>query len=122
MSLVIALLLLSILMNTVSQLCLKRGIMTLGGVNLQNLARPASLMRILRNPFIVIWVALLAPSTFLWLKAISMTELSFAYPFLSLNMVLISVGSILLLKERVTARQCTGIILVLLGIVLISRS
>jgi undecaprenyl phosphate-alpha-L-ara4N flippase subunit ArnE len=109
-------------MNTVSQLSLKRGIMTLHGVNLQNLRSPATLVRILTSPFIVIWAVLLVPSMLLWLKAISMTELSFAYPFLSLNLVFISLGSILFLKERVSARQWTGITLILLGIVLISGS
>jgi undecaprenyl phosphate-alpha-L-ara4N flippase subunit ArnE len=122
LSFVIALLLLSVLMNSVSQLSLKRGILTLRGVSLQSLSRPAVLLRILTSPFIVIWVALLVPSMLLWLKAIAMTDLSFAYPFLSLNLVFISFGATVFLKERVTTLQWSGIVLILLGIVLISRS
>ena len=122
MSLVVTLLLLSVLMNTASQLSLKRGIMALHGVNLQNLTHPTSLVRILTSPFIIIWMVLLVPSMLLWLKAISMADLSFAYPFLSLNLVFIAGGSILFLKERVSSWQWLGIILILLGITLISRS
>ncbi len=122
MSLVVVLLLLSVVMNTASQLSLKRGIMALQGINFQSLARFDTCLRILTNPFILVWMALLAPSMLLWLKAISMTELSFAYPFLSLNMVFISCGSIVFLKERVTAWQWIGIFLVLLGIILISHT
>ena len=119
MSLVVALLLLSVLTNTISQLSLKRGIMTVEGVNL---LQPATLVPVLRNAFILVWFALLIPSMLLWLKAISMVDLSFAYPFLSLNMVFISLGSVLFLKERVTTKQWSGIILILLGIILISQS
>jgi undecaprenyl phosphate-alpha-L-ara4N flippase subunit ArnE len=64
----------------------------------------------------------MVPAMILWLKAISMTDLSFAYPFLSLSLVLIAMGSIVFLKEAMTARQWTGVALILLGIVLISRT
>lgn len=122
MSLVVALLLLSVLTNTVSQLSLKRGIMQLHGVNRESLFRPATLVRVFTNPLILVWLALLIPSMLLWLKAISLVDLSFAYPFLSLNMVFISLGSVAILKERVSVKQWAGIGLILAGIVLISHS
>jgi drug/metabolite transporter (DMT)-like permease len=119
MSFVVVLLLLSVLTNTISQLSLKRGIMTVKGVNFR---QPATVVRVLRNVFILVWLVLLIPSMLLWLKAISMVDLSFAYPFLSLNMVFISMGSVAFLKERVTTKQWSGIILILVGIILISQS
>ena len=122
MSLVVALLLLSVLTNTVSQLSLKRGITQLRGVNRENLFRPATLVRVFTNRFVLIWIALLIPSMLLWLKAISLADLSFAYPFLSLNMVFISLGSVILLKEHVSVKQWAGIGLILAGIIFISQS
>jgi drug/metabolite transporter (DMT)-like permease len=118
----IVILLLSVLMNAVAQVSLKRGMTTLQAGNIRTSPGPASLVYMLTNPFVVIWLALLMPSMLLWLKALSMTDLSFAYPFQSLSLVCISLGSVVFLKERVTARQWTGIVLILLGIVLISGS
>ena len=122
MNSVIAVLLLSVLMNAVSQLSLKRGIMDLQGINSGSLTRSGVFIRILKNPYIVIWIVLLAPSILLWLKAISMTELSFAYPFLSLSFVLIALGSVVFLKEHITIYQWVAIFLIVLGIILISGS
>lgn len=119
---VIVMLLLSVLANTISQLCLKRGITTLRATVSQRFTVPSLLYHTLSNPFIVIWALLTVFAMFLWLKAISMTELSFAYPFLSLSLVLISLGSIVFLRERMTARQWSGVALILVGIVLTSRS
>jgi drug/metabolite transporter (DMT)-like permease len=113
---------LSVLMNAVAQVSLKRGILALKGVTLIDLTRPKFLIRILKNPSIAIWIGLLLPSMLLWLKALSITDLSFAYPFQSLNFVFISLGSILFLKERITGRQGSGIFMILVGIILISRS
>jgi uncharacterized membrane protein len=84
--------------------------------------QPGLLVRVFTNSFLVIWLVLLLPSMLLWLKALSMTDLSFAYPFQSLNLVLISLGSVVFLKERVTTCQWTGIGLILLGLLLISCS
>jgi drug/metabolite transporter (DMT)-like permease len=119
---VVVMLLLSVLMNTVAQLCLKRGVMALRGRSRQTRLHPITLVRFLMNPFMLLWIVLLVPSLFLWLKAISLTELSFAYPFLSLSLVFIILGSIAFLKEQVTTKQWTGIILITFGIILISGS
>ena len=122
MSLIVVMLLLSVLTNTLSQLSLKHGITALHDSNPVGLGRFSVLIRILRNPFIIAWAGLVVPSTLLWLKAISMTDLSFAYPFLSLNLVFISFGSVVFLRERVTAKHWTGVGMILLGIVLIAQS
>jgi drug/metabolite transporter (DMT)-like permease len=115
-------LLLSVLMNAVSQLSLKRGVKEIAAVDGKKLARPAALRPILGNTFIIIWLALLVPSMLLWLIALSMADLSFAYPFQSLSLVFIALGSTVFLKERVMVRQWGGIALILLGIFLISRT
>lgn len=122
MNLIIFFLLLSVLMNSIAQVSLKRGILAIEGVNLRHLVHPALFIRLLANPFISLWFLLLVPTMLLWLKVISMTELSFAYPFQSLSMVFISLGSIIFLKERISPRQWAGIFLILLGIILISSS
>lgn len=121
-SVLLTLLLLSVLLNAAFQLSLKHGITALRGIRLENLLRPASVSRVLTSPFLLISVVLMVSSTVLWLKVLSMTDLSFAYPFQSLTLVLISVGSIVFLKERIGARQWGGILLIIFGIFLVSQS
>ena len=121
-SLVIFLLLLTVLLNTAFQLSLKHGIMALRGISLENLLHPSSIAQLLTTRYLLVSVALMASSMLLWLKVLSMTELSFAYPFQSLTLVLISVGSIVVLKERIGSRQWTGIVLIIFGIFLIAQS
>lgn len=122
MNRIVLMLLTSVLLNTIAQLSLKRGVMTLRVGQPQPSGLVFLVSRACSNPFILLWAGLLVPSLLLWIKAISMTDLSFAYPFLSLSLVLISLGSILFLKERVSFRQWTGIALILLGILSISYS
>jgi drug/metabolite transporter (DMT)-like permease len=121
MSRVVVVLLLSVLTNTVSQLSLKRG---LDGLHFATVGpdRGGRILRATTNPFLLVWLVLTVASTALWLTAISRTELSFAYPFLSLNVVLITAGSAVFLKERVTARHWAAVLLIVLGIVLVARS
>jgi drug/metabolite transporter (DMT)-like permease len=121
-SLLICLLLLTVLLNAAFQLSLKHGIMALRGISLRNILRPSSITQLLTSRYLLVSVVLMASSILLWLKVLSMTELSFAYPFQSLTLVLISLGSIVVLKERIGSRQWTGIALIMCGIFLISQS
>jgi uncharacterized membrane protein len=121
-SVLIALLLLTVLLNTAFQLSLKYGISALEGISLKNVLKPGAVRHVLTNPFLILGVVLMVASTVLWLKVLSMAQLSFAYPFQSLTLVLISVGSIVFLKERIEVKQWIGIALIILGIVLVSQS
>jgi len=58
----------------------------------------------------------------LWLIAMSKFELSYIYPFLSLNYVIILVGSQLLLGESVSLLRYGSVLLIVIGLVIISRS
>lgn len=122
MGLALPMLLLSVLTNTISQISLKHGLKNVHGCEQSRKTRWNMLLRLAKNPFILLWAGLLVPSMFLWLKAISLVELSFAYPFMSLNLVFISIGSILFLRERVLRQQWFGIFLIVLGIIFISQS
>ncbi len=121
MSRVVIILLLSVLTNTVSQIALKRGLSGLDPATVGP-RRTSRALRATTNPFLLAWLALTLASTALWLAAIARTELSFAYPFLSLNVVLITAGSAVFLKERVTARHWAAVLLIVLGIILVARS
>jgi drug/metabolite transporter (DMT)-like permease len=120
MSLVILVLLLTVVTNAASQLSLKRGLNGLhpGGPDTR---RMSHLVRAATNPFLLGWLVLTAASTAFWLVAISLAELSLAYPFLGLNVVLITTGSAIFLREPVTPRHWVAVLLIMVGTVLVAR-
>jgi drug/metabolite transporter (DMT)-like permease len=122
MTLVIVLLLLSVVMNTVAQVSLKRGLVALASPITPKSEILSLISRALTNRGILVWLAMFLPATILWIKVLSLTDLSFAYPFQSLSLVLISLSSVFVLGEWMTKKQWGGLALILLGIILISRS
>ena len=82
----------------------------------------ASLWLILFSPTIMIGICLICVSALLWIVGMSKFQLSFMYPFLSLNYVIIIVGSEFILKENVQLNRYLSILLIIVGLVIISRS
>lgn len=82
----------------------------------------ASLQRILFSFPIIGGVALISVSAILWIVGMSKFQLSFMYPFLSLNYVIIIVGSEFFLNEDVQLNRYLSILFIIIGLVIISRS
>jgi len=82
----------------------------------------ASLQRILFSLPIIGGVALISVSAILWIVGMSKFQLSFMYPFLSLNYVIIIVGSEFFLNEDVQLNRYLSILFIIIGLVIISRS
>ncbi len=57
-----------------------------------------------------------------WMAALTRFELSYAYPFTSLNFVLVLVLSVWLLNEGLTAHKLVGVGLIVLGTIVASGS
>lgn len=62
------------------------------------------------SSFFAAFVASLA-----WMAAMTRFELSYAYPFTSLNFVVVLILSVWLLGEQLTAQKVVGIALIMLG-------
>jgi drug/metabolite transporter (DMT)-like permease len=58
----------------------------------------------------------------LWLVAMSKYELSFIYPYLSINYISVLLGSQWVLHESVGWSRYVSVIFIVIGLVLISRS
>lgn len=56
-----------------------------------------------------------------WMGAISQSEISFAYPFMSLTIVLVLALSGVLFEENVPLTRWIGVIIVCLGLIVASR-
>jgi drug/metabolite transporter (DMT)-like permease len=75
-----------------------------------------------RVPFIWLGLALFGISAVFWMIALSRTSLSFAYPFAALTYVLILLFDRLVLKVPVPGLRWIGVLFIVTGIVLISRT
>ena len=63
-----------------------------------------------------------AVSTILWIYILRYVELSYAYPMLSLGYVLIFIASYFLFNEPISSLRVMGLICIIIGIILVSRS
>ena len=77
---------------------------------------------IMGSPSIIVGVTLILVSAVLWIVGMSKFQLSFMYPFLSLNYGLIIVGSDLILNENVQLNRYLSIAFITIGLMIISRS
>jgi uncharacterized membrane protein len=79
-------------------------------------------MKLLVDPFIFSGFASAFIASLFWMAALSKFELSFAYPFMSLSFVLVFILSVFLFNDSVTLYKVVGLVLIVLGIVISSRS
>ena len=56
-----------------------------------------------------------------WIGAISKFELSYAYPFMSLNFVVVVVLSLILFGESINYFKIVGLLLICLGVFIVSK-
>ncbi len=75
-----------------------------------------------KTPTVVAGLGIYGASALAWIVVLSRTELSFAYPFLSLAYVIVTVAAMVLLGERFTARQWAGLAAVVAGVLLVALS
>ena len=124
LTMLIALILLSVTFAAVAQLTLKHG---MNGVNDQ--LAPArfgvdarSLRVLFATPAIYAGLFLFGLSALVWLVVLSRASLSFAYPFAALTYVLILLFDLFILDETVPPLRWAGVALIIAGIFLVSRT
>jgi drug/metabolite transporter (DMT)-like permease len=107
---------LCIVFGAVGQILMKNGMSDVGKIGgLASLFNFKTAATIFTNPFVLSGLALYAVSTFLWLGAMSLLNVSFMYPLLSLGYILVAVMSAIFLGEHITLVRWLGILLVVFG-------
>lgn len=117
-----ALLLLVVTINVLGQLAIKQAMLTHGEITLEMKMLPAVALRLFTTPMVILGLLLYGAGAFLWMLVLSRTELSLAYPMLSLSYILISFLSWWLFQEPMTAHKLLGTIVICLGVLMITRS
>ncbi len=124
-SMLILMIVISVALAAVAQLTLKYGVsrVQVDGHSGIVLSEPLkSAIRVAREPFIWGGLALFGISAAVWIVVLSRVSLSFAYPFAALTYVIIVLFDRLILNEYVPAVRWGGVLLIMTGIVLVSRT
>ncbi len=115
------LILLSVVSGVAGQTCLKIGLTKAGGdASSDTLFSLIGL--ILRTPLVMGGLFLYALGAISWIAVLRRMDLSYAYPFLALNFVLIALVGQFVLGEAVPWIRWVGIAAICVGILLIANS
>ena len=110
----------SVLLSAVAQLLLKHGMTKVGRVS-SLASAPRMLLAALSNPTVLTGLAIFGVSALSWLIALSRVKLSVAYPMISLGYVAVIFFSWLILSESVRPITIAGCLVIIFGVILISR-
>lgn len=110
-------------MTAAGNLMIREGIVKAGGISLQPQTLIEDLMRIARQPVLVIGVLLYGLASVVWFKVISTESLSTSYPLVvAMTFFFVSSGCVLWFNELITLQKILGMALILLGIIIVSSS
>lgn len=115
-------LLAGVLLNAGAQLLLKAGVRPLGELGIAPGTLVSDVARALMQLPVLGGLACYVLSVVLWLVALSRVDVSLAYPMLSLGYVVNAFAAWALFGEAVGPLRFAGIALILLGVLVISRT
>ena len=79
-------------------------------------------MMIFQSPWVLSGLVLYGVGALAWIAVLARMDLSYAYPFLALNFVLITLVSRVALGETIPTARWIGIFVICIGIFLIARA
>lgn len=118
----VAMILVSVTLAAVAQLTLKAGMNQVTERSGTATLSADSIKAIASNPIVWGGLALFAVAAAVWLFVLSRASLSFAYPFAALTYLIIVLVDRFVLHEAVPPLRWAGVGLIMLGIVLVSRT
>jgi multidrug transporter EmrE-like cation transporter len=112
----------SISLNACAQIALRKTMLAVGGPPNHLEAVFAFAFAIVTNPWFILGMSCYAVSIGAWLIVLSKTEVSAAYPLLSIGYVITAIVGALFLGEHVSLARVAGIGLICGGLTLIAQS
>ena len=116
----------TIFFTVYGQLALKYRMNTLepfkDSIDIGLLEKILHVFRLLLDPWIFSGFFAAFIASFFWILAMSKFEISYAYPFMSSAFVLVLVLSYYLFSENLSMQKIVGMIFIVLGIIISSRS
>ncbi len=118
----VMLILIATVIGVIGQMMLKQGMTAMGPLALSVESTPGIIWRIVTSPMVIGGLLVYGAGTFFWLVTLSRIELSVAYPFVSLNHVIIFLLAWLVLREAVSPMRAAGVLVICIGMILVARS
>jgi uncharacterized membrane protein len=112
--------LVAVIFSVAGEIFFKEGLNRVGVLTLSNLG--PTLGRVLRTWPFYAGAASFAVSVSFWFAAISRVELSWAYPLLATGYVLMLLFSALILGEQISPLRWIGAVVIVIGVILVSRT
>ncbi|MBU0630000.1 MAG: EamA family transporter [Candidatus Margulisbacteria bacterium] len=113
-------LIVSVLLAVTGQLMMKKGMVVFGAFPFSQIL--VKLIPIFMNPWVFFGFVCFGLSSIFWLVVLSRLPLSLVYPMVSVAYVLVALASMLFFREPVSLVRWIGISVIILGVILISRS
>ena len=114
----------SVLLGVLGQLLLKMGLTQVGSLDfeggLEGLVRVG--IRVFSNLKVIGGFAAYGISSLFWIAVLSKINLSLAYPMLALNYVLVPLAAWFFLGDQIPALRWLGMGVIIVGVVIISRT
>lgn len=117
----ILLILISVFLGAMGQVLVKYGAVNLE-INFTIKYLIPSIIGILKNLPVMLGIISYGLSFFIWIKVLSKVELSYAYPMVSIGYIITMIFSYFLFKENISFIRILGVVFIIIGVILISRS
>lgn len=119
---VLVLILLDVILNVTGQLSLKYGMSKMGNFALSLSTLPPMFLRAATNLYVLFGLVCYGLGFMVWLIVLSKSEVSYAYPLISLGYVFTAILARAMFGEAVGVTRMAGIMITCLGVFLIARS
>ncbi len=116
------LILFTVLTNAAAQIMLKKGMNSVGALDIGSDGVIGTVFRVVFSPFVFLGLTTFVISMASHLIVLSKVQLSYAYPFLSLAYVVVAAYSYFFFAEDVGLARLAGIGLIVAGTILIAQS
>jgi multidrug transporter EmrE-like cation transporter len=113
---------LTILLTVYGQVILKWQVSLAGTLPSTGGEKAAFLFGLLLRPWVLSAFAAAFLASIAWMAAMTKFDLSYAYPFMSLNFVLVLILSWLLFHEALSVSRVAGLLLIIVGILVGSQA
>lgn len=113
--------LVSVFMGAIGQTVLKLGANKLDNLSLSFRTIFKDIIHILMVPEILVGLVLFGSSFLLWIKVLTKSDLSYAYPMVSLGYVLVALLSKFLFNEPFTVNKVIGVVMIISGVFILNR-
>jgi multidrug transporter EmrE-like cation transporter len=112
----------STLFGVAGQLMLKHGMSQMGTLDISLSSVPALIWKMGTSPFVIGGLFSYLCGTFFWLIALNRLPLSFAYPFVTVTLIILTLAAWLLFREHIPPLRWLGVLVICTGVILVSQS